>query len=182
MQVDLTKFDTEAAEELNVSELLYETDVYYTADNVRTVNRVIQRPSDYELSFRSRLYQQASTDEYNVEYDNKVLVRKEKHVYTPKSTGKTKVILNYKCREFSVVDFRGITIVFWVTDKLGKNVCPWGNFSLKGTALEVTTSNGLHFTATDVASGEVDNNFFTVPEGFQTQTIPFPQPVVKKKK
>jgi len=175
LEVDLTKFDAGAAEEISNAELLYETDLYYTAEKVRTVNRVIKRPGEYELSFRQRLYDQNSTDEYNVEYNNKILIVKEKHIYKPKATGKTKKILNYVCKEYSIVDFRGIAISFWVTDKLGKNVCPWGNFSLKGTALEVVTSNGLHFTATDFASGELDSNFFKIPEAFDTEKIPFPQ-------
>src|SRR5688572_14051639 len=131
LEVDLKKFDPEAAEEISNADLLYESDLYYTADKVRTVNRVIKRPGEYELSFRQRLYDQSSADEYNIEYDNKILVIKEKHIYKPKSSGKTKKILNYTCKEYSVVDFRGITVTFWVTDKLGKNVCPWGNFSLK---------------------------------------------------
>ena len=180
LKVDLKKFDAEGADELTDTELLYETDLYYTADKVRTVTRVIKRPVDYELTFRQRLYDQNSTDEYNIEYQNRMLVLKEKHVYKPKSTGKTKKILNYTCKEYSVVDFRGNNVTLWVTDKLGKNVCPWGNFSLKGTALEIITSNGLHYQATDFASGEVAADFFTVPEGFQTQKIPFSE--VKKAK
>ncbi|HEY3406112.1 MAG TPA: hypothetical protein VGK59_22150 [Ohtaekwangia sp.] len=180
LTVDLKKFDGEAAQELDDTELLYETDLYYTADKVRTVTRVVKRPDDYELTFRQRLYDQNSTDEYNIEYPNRTMVMKEKHVYKPKSTGKTKKILNYTCKEYQVVDFRGNTITFWVTDKLGKNVCPWGNFSLKGTALEIIASNGLHFKATDFAAGELEADFFNVPQGFETQKIPFPE--VKKTK
>lgn len=179
LTVDLTRFDKDAAEELNEKELLFESDVYYTEDKVRSIYRVIKTPDDYQLSFRQRLYNQLSVDQYDVEYDNKYMVMKEGHAYKPKSTGKTKKILNYVCKEYTLTDFRGIAISFWVTDKLGKNVCPWGNFSLKGTALEITASNGVTFTATDFASGELTANFFDVPTDFQVDKIPFPKTTKK---
>lgn len=179
LTVDLTRFDKDAAAELNEKVLLFESDVYYTEDKVRSIYRVVKTPDDYQLSFRQRLYNQLSVDQYDIEYDNKYMVMKEGHAYKPKSTGKTKKILNYVCKEYTLTDFRGIAISFWVTDKLGKNVCPWGNFSLKGTALEIVASNGVTFTATDFASGELAANFFDVPTDFQVDKIPFPKPAKK---
>jgi GLPGLI family protein len=180
LDVDLKKFDPHNADQVSNHELKFETDVYYTADKVRTVNRPIKRPEGYDLTFRQRLYDQLSKDEYNVEYENKFMVVKEGHAYKPKATGKKKTILNYPCKEYTVADYQGRTISFWVTDKLGKNVCPWGNFSLKGTALEVTTSFGLHFTATDFAEGDLDANFFAVPTDFKSDKIPFAAPAKGK--
>jgi len=180
LDVDLGKFDPHNAEEVDDPILKYETDVYYTETKVRTINRVIRRPDGYELSFRQRLYDQLSDDEYNIEFDEKFMVIKEDHAYKPKATGNKKTILNYPCKEYTVKDFQGRTVNLWVTDKLGKNVCPWGNFSIKGTALEVTTSFGLHFMATDFAEGEVDTNFFAIPTDFKADKIPFTAPAKGK--
>lgn len=180
LEVDLNKFDPHNAGEIEDPELKFETDLYYTDDKVRTINRVIKRSDDYQLSFRQRLYDQLSDDEYNLEHESKFMLYKENHAYKPKATGNKKTILNYLCKEYTIKDFQGRTVNVWVTDKLGKNVCPWGNLSLKGTALEVTTSFGLHFVATDFAEGEVDANFFAVPTDFKSETIPFNPPAKTK--
>jgi GLPGLI family protein len=180
LDIDLGKFDPHNSDQVDDPELKFETDVYYSDDKVRTVNRIIKRPEGYDLTLRQRLYDQLSNDEYNVEYENKSMVLKEDHAYKPKATGKKKTILNYPCKEFTVKDYMGRSITFWVTDKLGKNVCPWGNFSLKGTALEVTTSNGLHFLATDFSEGELAAGFFDIPTDFKSDKIPFASPAKGK--
>lgn len=174
LDVELAKFDKDAAEQLGPKVLRFETDVYYTADKVRTFNRPIERPPEYELTFRQRMYDQATYDEYNVGWEEQFVLLKKDHRYKPKATGKSKTILGYACKEYTLVDYQGRTISCWVTDKLGKNVCPWGNLSLKGTALEVTMSSGVHFLATDFAEGEVRSDFFDVPTNFKTETRPFP--------
>lgn len=179
LTVDLIRFDKEASKEVEQKELLFETDTYYTADKVRTINRTIKTPEEYQLSFRQRLYDQQTTDQYDVSFDDKYMLWKQGFAYKPKSTGKTKTILNYSCKEYKLTDNRGVVISFWVTDKLGKNVSPWGNFSLKGTALEIEASNGITFKATDFASGEVASNFFDIPVDFQVDKIPFKQPAAK---
>lgn len=179
LTVDLTRFDKEAAAELNEKELLFESDVYYTEDKVRSIYRIVKTPDEYQLSFRQRIYNQQSADEYNIDFENRYMVLKEAHIYKPKSTGKTKKILNYVCKEYTLTDYRGLLISFWVTDKLGKNVCPWGNFSLKGTALEIVASNGVTFTATDFSAGELVATFFDIPADFQVDKVPFPKATKK---
>lgn len=179
LMIDLSQFDKDAYEEINEKELVFETDAYYTDDKVRVIYRTIKTPAEYPLTFRQRLYSQFSADQYDIEFDNRYMVLKEGHVYKPKSTGRTRKILNYSCKEYTLTDYRGVAISFWVTDKLGKNVCPWGNFSLKGTALEIVASNGFTFTATDMATGELSADFFSIPTGFQVDKIPFPSPAKK---
>ena len=173
LEVDIRKFDAANGKELADPIIKFECDAYYTADKVRTINRQIKKIENYDLTFRQRLYDQNSQDEYNLDHDNKFMLIKEGHAYKPKATGNKKTILNYACKEYTVTDYQGRQLSFWVTDQIGKNVCPWGNFSLKGTALEVTTSFGIHFLATDVATGELDAHFFDIPD-YKSDKVPFP--------
>ncbi|WP_133259579.1 hypothetical protein [Pseudochryseolinea flava] len=174
VEIDIRKFDPANGKALPDPIIKFETDAYYSDSHVRTFNRRVKSVEDYDLTLRQRLYDQASTSEYNVDHEAKFMVLKEAHVYKPKSTGKKKTILNYACKEYTVTDFQGRQLSFWVTDKLGKNVSPWGNFQIEGTALEITSSFGVHFIAAEFATGEVDGHFFDVPSDYQIDKIPFP--------
>jgi Domain of unknown function (DUF4412) len=175
VDVDIRKFDPQNGKQLTDPIIKFETDAYYTDTNVRTFNRKVKTVEGYDLMLRQRLYDQTSTNEYNIDHDNKFMVLKEAHVYQPKSTGNQKTILGYNCKEYTVTDFQGRQLSFWVTDKLGKNVSPWGNFQIKGTALEITSSFGMHFVAAEFAEGNVDPHFFDVPADYQMDKIPFPE-------
>lgn len=173
LEVDLEIFAPDYVDETESDDLtcLLEVDLYYTSKNVRTIVRPITMPSDYNLIIRQRLYETNAADEYNVDHKNKyVLLRKGQQVKL-NATKRKKEILGYVCSEFSFTDYRGVDIVVWVAGKLPKNICPAGNFSLKGTALEVITSNGLHYLATDFSRGELSNGFFDVPSGYQQEVV-----------
>jgi GLPGLI family protein len=149
----------------------FEVDAYYTDSRLRTIVRKIGKHGDNGLTIRQRLYDINSTDEYNIDPQTQFILLKKDQVVKPKATGKQKDILGYRCKEMTFVDYRGITMTVWVTDKLPKNICPLGNFSLKGTALEASTSNGLHYTATDLAEGVLESAFFDIPQGYQQEVV-----------
>jgi hypothetical protein len=173
VEIDLKIFAPGYAEESQADSVpcIFEVDTYYTPEKLRTRPRTIRRPPDYELTIRQRLYDIASKDEYNIDPINNYLLIKRNQVVKTKATGKQKSILGYNCKEYTFTDHRNVGFNVWVTDKLPKNICPVGNFSLKGTALEVITSNGLHYTATDFAEGEVPASFFDVPKGLQEEVV-----------
>jgi hypothetical protein len=179
VEADLTKFAPEAAEELTQKVCTYEVDAYYTDDKLRTMVRPISTP--YDLTIRQRFYDRNSKDEYNIDHTNKFMLLKKDQSFAVSPTGNQKTILGYSCKEYAFTDYRNIQFTVWVTDKLPKNVCPAGNFSLMGTALEVTSSNGLHYVATDLAEGELDANFFAIPSDYQ-QDVFSPPPTSKKSK
>jgi hypothetical protein len=179
VEIDLTKFNPEAAGSLADKTCVYEVDAYYTDKEVKTMVRNIKRP--IEISLRQRQYEIATQDEYNIDHDNKFILVKKGQDFKPKSTGGKKTILGYACKEYSFKDYRGIQFSVWVTDKLPKNICPAGNFSLDGTALEVTASNGLHYLATDVAGGQLESDFFKMPSGYEQEVMPPPADVKKSK-
>jgi hypothetical protein len=173
VEIDLSIFAPDYIEnsEADTVRCIFEVDAYYTAEKMRTNARLIRRPSDYEVTIRQRAYNINSKDEYNIDPNNNyVLVKKNQEVKT-RATGKQKTILGYACKEYTFTDHRNIQFSVWVTDKLPKNICPAGNFSLKGTALEVTISNGLHYTATDFGEGELNNSFFDIPQNFQQEVL-----------
>jgi hypothetical protein len=178
VEIDLTQFNPEAAEDLEETTCTYEVDVYYTDQHVKTMVRSILQP--VEITLRQRQYAIASADEYNIDHDNKFILLKKDQRFKPSSTGNKKIILGYECREYTTKDYRGVQFSFWVTDKLPKNICPAGNFSVKGTVLELTASNGLHYVATDFAQGELDSNFFLLPADYQ-QEVSMP-PATKRSK
>jgi GLPGLI family protein len=179
VEADLTKFAPEAAEELVQKVCTYEVDAYYTDEKLRTMVRPVSTP--YDLTIRQRLYDRNSKDEYNIDHANQFMLLKKDQSFAITSTTNQKNILGYACKEYTFKDYRGIQFSVWVTDKLPKNICPAGNFSLKGTALEVTSSNGLHYLATDFAEGQLDGNFFDLPKDYQ-QDISTPPPTSKKSK
>jgi GLPGLI family protein len=175
LTVDLTKFaGTDAAEELSQKTCTFEIDAYYTSDKLKTIVRIVSRPADYEMGIRQRLYDLKSKDEYNIDHDNTYMMIKKDQNFKATPTGKQKMILGYSCKEYMLTDYRKVNITVWVTDKLQFNVCPAGNYSLKGTALEVELSNGLHYVATDFAEGIVDANFFDPPKNYQEEVVPAP--------
>lgn len=158
----------------------YEVDAYYSADKVRTVVRNIK--NDVGLTIMERLYDQNSRDEYNINHNEHHILLKKDQAFSPKATGQQKTILGYPCKEYTFKNYTNVTFSLWVTDKLGKNVCPGGNFSVKGTALEVIGSNGLHFVAVDTGgSGELDASFFNPPAGYEQEVINPPAPETKRK-
>lgn len=180
LEVNLDQFSPNVKGEDFEKICRFEVDAYYTAEKLRTQVRNIFRPEEFELTIRERMYPLISNDEYNIDHVNKVILLKKGHVYTPKPTGKQKKILNFDCKEYTFKDFRDIQITLWVTDKLAKNICPAGNYAVKGTALEIITSNGLHFVATDFAEGELSADFFDVPAGYEIEEVPAPTPQKKK--
>ncbi|MBL7856202.1 MAG: hypothetical protein JNM57_00820 [Cyclobacteriaceae bacterium] len=180
VEVDLEKFNPNVKGEDFDKICRYEIDAYYTTDKLRTQVRNIFRPEEFELTIRQRLYTLASNDEYNIDHENEAVLFKKGHVYNPKATGKEKKILNYVCKEYTFKDFRNVQISVWVTDKLPKNICPAGNFNLKGAALEILTSNGMHFVATDFEAGELPDDFFNLPTGYAVEEIPAPSSQKKK--
>jgi GLPGLI family protein len=179
VDVDLTKFAPEAAEELTQKVCRYEVDAYYAEERVRTMVRPISTP--YDLTIRQRLYYRNSRDEYNIDHAKQFMLLKKDQSFLITTTGNQRNILGYACKEYTFKDYRGIQFSIWVTDKLPTNICPAGNFSLNGTALEVTSSNGLHYLATDFAEGQLDVNFFDLPKDYQ-QDISAPPPTSKKSK
>jgi GLPGLI family protein len=181
LTVDLTKFaGPDATEELSQKTCTFEVDTYYTTEKLKTQVRIISRPAEYEMGIRQRLYDLKSKDEYNIDHDSKYMMIKKDQNFKLTPTGNQKTILGYPCKEFTLVDYRKVNIRLWVTDKLQLNVCPAGNYSIKGTALEVLMSNGLHYVATDFAEGMLDTNFFDLPKNYQEEVIP--APVAQKSK
>ena len=174
LTVDLTKFAGSFAEELAQKTCTFEVDAYYTTDKLKTIVRVISRPADYEMGIRQRLYNLKSKDEYNIDHESKYMMLKKDQNFKLTPTGNQKTILGYPCKEFTLTDYRKVGITVWVTDKLQANVCPAGNYSLKGTALEVVMSNGLHYVATDFAEGTLEANFFDLPQLYQEEVVPAP--------
>jgi hypothetical protein len=183
VEIDLKVFAPGYAEESQADSVpcVFEVDTYYTSEKLRTRPRTIRRPPDYDLTIRQRMYDIASKDEYNIDPVNNYLLIKKNQVVKTKATGKQKNILGYNCKEYTFTDHRNVGITAWVTDKLQKNICPVGNYSLKGTALEIITSNGLHYTATDFAEGEVPASFFDMPKNLQEEVIDLSAPVKKSK-
>jgi GLPGLI family protein len=182
VRVDLAQLDP-SFDESNGNQRFFdfEVDAYYTDAKLRTIVRKIGKHADNGVTIRQRLYDIASVDEYNIDPQNNYLLLKKDQVVKPKATGKQKSIMGYACKEMTFTDYRGIVITVWVTDKLPKNICPVGNYSLKGTALEINTSNGLHYTATDFAEGVLDAQFFDVPQGFQQEVVVASAPPKKTK-
>jgi hypothetical protein len=173
VEIDLEVFAPHYVEESDSETTIcrFEVDTYYTNEEVKTIARIIERPGDFDVTIRQRYYQLKSNDEYNIDFVQSSILLKKSQTVKPKPTGNTKVILGYKCAEHVFTDHRGIRMSVWVTDKLPRNICPSGNYSLKGTALEVAASNGVHYVATDFAEGELDSTFFDLPTNFQTETV-----------
>ena len=178
--VDLNVFAGDYAEELSQKTCTFEVDAYYTPEKLKTMVRAISRPADYKMTIRQRLYDLKSKDEYNIDHDTKYMLIKKNQNFKLTATGKQKTILGYVCKEYNLTDYRKVNVTLWVTDKLQANVCPVGNYSIKGTALEVVLSNGLHYVATDQAEGQLDQNFFDVPKDYQQEVVP--APAVQKSK
>jgi GLPGLI family protein len=154
--------------------LQFEIDAYYTDSKVKTIVRKIGKHPEPGLTIRQRQYDINSIDEYNIDPETEYILFKKNQVVKLKGTGKQKDILGYRCKEFTFTDYRGVQITVWVTEKLPKNICPMGNYSLKGTALEILTSNGLHYTASDVAEGVLESQFFDIPQGYQQEVVEVP--------
>jgi hypothetical protein len=178
LEADMAKLWGGEVEEGTVAK--YEVDTYYSADKVRTVVRNIK--NEVGLTIMERLYDQNSRDEYNINHNEHRILLKKDQAFSPKATGQQKTILGYPCKEYTFKNYANVTFSLWVTEKLGKNVCPGGNFSVKGTALEIIGSNGLHFVAVDASgSGEVNASFFNPPDGYQQEVINPPVPEAKRK-
>ena len=173
VQIDLDIFDPDYANQTDAENKvsLFEVDVYYTDKMVKTFSRAIDVPEDYDLLIAQRFYAIDSKDEYQIIAKDSYILHKRNQVTKLRKTGQTKKLLGYQCREYVFADHRGVQFNVWVADGIQRNLCPAGNFGLKGTALEVTASNGIHYLATDFAEGELPNGFFGLPQGFKTETI-----------
>jgi hypothetical protein len=150
----------------------FEIDAYYTADRVRTIVRKLTAPIDYSVNFMPLLYDIKSADQHQIDHDNRMVITGKGNSLALNPTKNRKEILGYKCREYYFADSDGMYFSFWITEKPGDNICPIGNFSLRGTVLELIASNGVHCRATDMTEGEVENNFFDLPDGYAQQTVP----------
>lgn len=159
----------------------FEVDAYYTPQKLRTVVRKVGKHADSGVTIRQRLYDLDSQDEYNIDSEQEYILFKKNQTVKAKATGKQKDILGFRCREIFFTDYRGVGISIWITDKLDKNICPLGNYSLKGTALEITTANGLHYVATDLAEGELRPDFFEIPQGYQQEVVLVSEPDKKSR-
>jgi hypothetical protein len=173
VEIDLEIFDPNYADQSEAENTLclFEVDAYYADNMVKTFPRAIRVPEDYDLLIAQRYYAIPSHDEYQIITKDQYMLHKTNQYVTPRKTGESKDILGYKCKEYVFADHRGVIFNVWVTDKLQKNVCPAGNFGLKGTALELFASNGIHYLATDFAEGELSSGFFDLPQGFRTETM-----------
>jgi GLPGLI family protein len=170
---DLRIFAPDAVENIQDPVCKFEVDAYYTGTHVKTMVRTLYVPKEFPVNLRQRFYETQTKDEYNLDHENKFMLLKKDQNFKLKSTGKKKTILGYACKEFTFQDYRKVNFSIWVTEALGTNVCPAGNFSVKGTVLELTASNGFHYTAVDFAEGVVDETFFVLPTGY-TQEISNP--------
>jgi hypothetical protein len=182
VEIDLELFAPQYLEETDseTTTCRFEVDAYYTDEQVKTISRIIERPADFDVTLRQRYYFIKSKEEYNIDYIQQSILFKKNQTIKAKSTGRTKTVLGYKCAEYLLTDHRDIQLSVWVTDKLPRNICPSGNYSLKGTALEVVASNGVHYIATDFAEGVLDSTFFDLPSGFKTETIDLGEPAKGK--
>lgn len=172
LEVDMKGLDP-SFDESDGGQRLYkfEVDTYYNERMLRTIVRKVGTHSEPGLTIRQRLYDLNSHDQMDIDHDQQFILSKKDQRVDLKKTGNVRDILGYKCREYVFTDYRGVRVNVWVADKTQRNVCPLGNFTLPGTALEVVTSNGLHYTATDFSEGLLDNDFFDPPKGYQEEVV-----------
>jgi hypothetical protein len=156
-------------------------DVYYSESKLKTISRVMVQPVDYQYSEPQLLYNLRSEEEYLIDREKKSIVVKKEIVRAPKFTGRKKIILGFKCREYRVWLDGDVQVLAYVTSKLKRNICPFGNLSLNGTVLEMITSNGLYYAATDFSEGELAPDFFELPAGYQMKNVTNPDAAVQSK-
>lgn len=173
LQADLNTLSPAYGEQYDgkTPECSFEVDCYFTDQKLKTVVRTVKSPEDFPLTIRQRLYDLSSKDEYNIDVEQRILVHKKNQQVKVTGTGNKKTVMGHECREYILTDHRGVTMNLWVAENLDKNISPVGNFGIKGTALEIVTSNGLHYVATDFANGELDAAFFDIPSGFNTEVL-----------
>jgi GLPGLI family protein len=140
-----------------------EVDLYYDAGNRKTVSRILEQPEDFQLPLLELYYKTESPGEFLIDNANRFVFNIATVYSSVKSTGAKKTILGYKCKGYTFTDFQGINVFAYVAAKLPANICPWGNFNLEGTVLEMYTSNGYHYEATDMRSGQLPAGFFELP-------------------
>jgi GLPGLI family protein len=112
----------------------------------------------------------STTDEINQELEK-----------SPKNnvniTGETKDILGYTCKK-AIITFEGedTEIIVYYTDELGGSALNFDNpqfNGIDGVMLEFEMPNeqfNMQFVATSVEKTNVDDNAFTIPEGYQVKT------------
>lgn len=172
VQIDMDKLNPDFDETTGAQRYFdFEVDTYFSDQMVRTIVRKIGKHAESGPNLRQRLYRRNAQDQYDIDHEQQYMLVKKGQIVKPRTTGKSKEILGQKCREVVFTDYRGVKISAWVASKLEMNVCPLGNFSLNGTALEVSTSNGLHYIATDFAEGELDGTFFEVPVAYEQEVV-----------
>jgi hypothetical protein len=183
VSIDLNIYDPDYTSQTDSEDLVCvaEADVYYSDKKATTIYRLISKPIDYDLIIHSKLYDINSTDEYIFNQPAKSLLLVKDQVTKPRATGRKKTIAGYTCKEYTFINYQGIGIMVWVSTKLEKNICPLGNFSLQGTALEVSTSNGWHYLATDFSGGELNTDFFEIPKDYQMGSISIPNLIEESK-
>ena len=171
--LDLSVFDPVYYEltDSDTTDVYFEVDVYFTSDNVKTITRVRAKPSDYEALFTEVLYNPASVSEAFVDDGDKKILHVQNVATQIMKLREKKKILGYRCRAYLVVDYRGVRAVAFVAKKLSRNISPFANMNLPGTALEIVTSNGFHYLATDFSQGKLPPTFFSLPTDYQIKTI-----------
>lgn len=94
-----------------------------------------------------------------------------------KVTGETKEILGYTCKK-AIVSFKGedTEVIVYFTDELGSQALNFDNPQFKdidGLMLEYEIPEqefNMQFTAISIEKTNVDDNAFTIPEGYQIKT------------
>jgi GLPGLI family protein len=153
--------------------IFMEVDLYYDHDNCKTVSRIMKQPEDFQLPTLQLQYETKSAEEFLIDEANRIIFNIKNTWASFKPTGSKKTILGYKCRGYTFTDFQGVKVFVYVASKLPANISPWGNVDLKGTVLEMYTSNGYHYVATDMGSGQTPAGFFNLPP-WPIKTISIP--------
>jgi hypothetical protein len=174
LSVDLEIFDPvyyQMTESEDVT-LVLEVDAYYNTSKLKTVTLPLTQPIDYHFPALELQYDLKSSGSWFIDHNKKISIRKQNNVVTKRATGVKKTIAGFKCKEYLLETNGGLRMLVYISKKPDSNICPLDNFSLKGTVLEIITSNGLHYEVADFSKGEVAVNFFDLPQGYQQDTLP----------
>lgn len=155
----------------DTTEVYSEVDLYYTDDRAQTVTRVLSKPGDFDGHHFEVFYGTKTHREALIYHARRSVVADDEKIVLVEKLRAKKKILGYKCRAFLVVDDNDLRMLAFVTTKLGKNICPRGNFMLPGTVLELISSDGFHYEATALSAGELPADFFVLPTDYQIETI-----------
>jgi hypothetical protein len=174
LTVDLDIFDPvyyEMTESEDVT-LVLEVDTYFTNSKLKTVIHPITEPIDYNFPGLPLQYDLKGSGYYLIDNEKKITVQKSSNPMSQRATRRKKMIAGFKCKEYFFETTDGIRMLVYISEKLANNISPMANFPIKGTALEIITSNGLHYEAVDFSQGEVASDFFDLPPDYQLDSLP----------